>query len=164
MLGQPLFRWPASIAVIGIALALASCVPVFPSVQLSEELHVRNTDEGVEVLFCSAGEFSASVIGRSLVGSNDGELLPVSPQRFTVESGQVFALGALTTLATTSPLLVPLKEGERLGLTMPFWEPDGEGPVNVKGEFHVTANTIVGFERGEWLSSSSSMSVDPCAS
>lgn len=118
----------------------------------------------MEVLFCSAGEFSASVIGRSLVGSNDGELLPVSAERFSTESGQFFALGELTTLAPSSQLLAPLKEGERLGLTVPFWEPDSEGPINVKGEFHVTADSLTDFERGEWLSSSTSMSADPCSS
>lgn len=121
---------------------------------------MRNSEPGVEVLFCKSGDVEPIAISVGQQRMN-GDLLPVSKTSVSVVAGDVVSLTQLTELSEGSERLGPVVAGDQLELSVRL--DTGQGAPLVDAQFIVNTEEIDGFAKGLWLSPGGSLQSDPCS-
>jgi len=151
-----------ALALTGAAgmVSLTACAMFLPSRPITDEVHMRNGQSGVEVLFCETGEVAPIVIS---VGEQrmDGDLLPVSPSPVSVVAGRAVPLAELADLPEGSERLGSVAAGDQLELAVRL--DAGQSAPLIEAQFLVSPEVIESFAQGFWLSPTGSLRADPCS-
>ncbi|UYN82876.1 MAG: hypothetical protein KIT89_09145 [Microcella sp.] len=151
--------WQRTLAAVGTLLmlcAISSCTMFFPSRPLSDAIHIRNSAQSVDFMFCGTGTVDFGALSRGVFrGERDG--LPLTPGVIEVEDGSPTSFSTLIALPEGSTHLAPLKPEEQLDFSF-----RDDGGVLHSGDFLLTEEILVGFEDGDWLSTDGTLSSDPC--
>jgi hypothetical protein len=128
----------------------------FPSRPLSDAIHIRNSSDSVDFLFCDTTTVDFQLLSRGVFrGERVG--LPVSRSVIDVEDGSPTSISAVTSLPENSPPLAPLEAEEQLDFSF-----RDDGGVLHSGAFRLSPEILRGFEDGEWLATDGTMSTGPC--
>jgi hypothetical protein len=148
-------------ACFAVALSLASCSRIFPSLPVSEEIHVRNGELEVEFLVCQAGEIQPTYISRVDVEKNETRLPALA--LVNVEAGGVYGLGQFVDESIQSTQAAPLLAGERVNFSFELLDDfDRQSQLTIRTVFIVDDEAINGFAEGLWLSPSGVLAKTPC--
>lgn len=141
-------------------MTLTACAMFFPSRPISDDIHMKNDESGVEILFCKSGDVEPVVIS---IGQQrmDGDLLPPSTSPVSVVEGDVVSLSRLTELSEDSERLGPVAAGDQLAISVRL--DTGQGAPLVEAQFIVNAEEIDGFAQGLWLTPGGLLQSDPCS-
>jgi hypothetical protein len=152
-------RLGAGAATLVVALSMSGCAMFFPSRPISDDVHLRNSPDGVELMFCTSADLEPQVIGRSVSGSGS-DLFPLSPVPVPVRAGDTVPLDSLTSLPEGSGSLAPLGVGERLSVSVVV--DSGERRPLQTALFEITQEVLDGFDRGAWLTPAGVLQIAPC--
>lgn len=146
----------STIAVIATMGALAGCAMFFPSRPLSEAMHIRNSPDSVEVLFCDISSVEFGSLSR---GEFRGERVRLSVVQSVLE---VDARTPTPISTLVGPLedpsrLLPLQADEQFGFSFR----DDAGVLH-SGDFQLSDEIVGRFDEGLWLSTDGTLSIDPC--
>lgn len=152
--------WPRrAFSAAGALLALGAvtgCAMFFPSRPLSDAIHIRNSSDSVDFLFCDNTTVDFQLLSRGVFrGERVG--LPVIQGVIDVDGGSSTSFSAVTSLPEGSPRLEPLEAEEQLSFS--FRDHDG---VLHSGDFRLSDETLLGFQDGLWLATDGTMSAEPC--
>ncbi len=136
--------------------AITGCATLFPSRQLSGAIHLRNSSESVDLLYCGTTTVDFHLLSRGeFRGDRVG--LPVASGVVEVQEGTPTPVDAVVSLPEGSLQLAPLTAQEQLGFS--FRNDDG---VLHSGDFRLSEEIIRGFQNGSWLSTDGTLSDNPC--
>lgn len=146
-----LVLWVCSCLVV-----LAGCAVVFPSRPDADAFSVRNSDDGIELTFCQAGNVELLVASR---GEFRGDRVDLPPKvaATSVQPGEVISLLEFIDETADPSLLSPLYPGEQLELHFRF----SSGPLEI-GVFRPTKETLDAFREESWLLPNGTLSDNPC--
>lgn len=144
---------------VGVLLALGAitgCAMFFPSRPLSDAIHIRNSSDSVDLLFCGTMTVDFQLLSRGIFrGERVG--LPVAPGVIEVDEASATPFSAVTTLPEGSSHLLPLEAEEQVGFSF-----RDEDRVLHSGDFQLSEEILLGFEDGNWLATDGTLSIEPC--
>ena len=147
--------WTAVTTVVAVS-AITGCAMFFPSRPLSDAIHLRNSSDSVDLMFCGTATVEFQRLSRGEFGG-DRVSFPVAPGIVDVEEGVPTPVDAVVSLPEGSLQLAPLAAQEQVGFS--FRDDDG---VLHSGDFRLSEEIVRGFQNGSWLSTDGTLSADPC--
>lgn len=147
--------WSAVVTVVTMC-AITGCAMLVPSRPVSDAIHLRNSSDSVDFMFCGTATVDFQLLSRGeFRGDRVG--LPVAQGVIDVEEGTPTPVDALVSLPEGSLQLAPLTAQEQVDFS--FRDDDG---VLHSGDFRLSEEIIRGFHNGSWLSTDGTLSDDPC--